>query len=107
MTLLNYITFPIIIFISFSLVGCGDERLPDRQNNEKIVRIGTADNNGRLSGLLGLAKQLGYLEEELQHIDYQYSISGFAGAGPAVNEGLATNAIDIAVYADFPGIIAT
>ncbi|MBO1916206.1 hypothetical protein J4727_10175 [Providencia rettgeri] len=52
--------------------------------------------------MLGLAKQLGYLEEELQKVDYQYSISGFAGAGPAVNEGLATNAIDIAVYADFP-----
>lgn len=107
MTLLNYIKFPIIVLISFILVGCGDERLPDSKNNEKIVRIGTADNNGRLSGLLGLAKQLGYLEEELQKVDYQYSISGFAGAGPAVNEGLATNAIDIAVYADFPGIIAT
>ncbi|MBQ0532399.1 ABC transporter substrate-binding protein [Providencia rettgeri] len=107
MVLLNYIKFPIIVLISFILVGCGDERLPDSKNNEKIVRIGTADNNGRLSGLLGLAKQLGYLEEELQKVDYQYSISGFAGAGPAVNEGLATNAIDIAVYADFPGIIAT
>ncbi|WP_272685846.1 hypothetical protein [Providencia sp. PROV115] len=85
MTLLNYIKFPIIVLISFILVGCGDERLPDSKNNEKIVRIGTADNNGRLSGLLGLAKQLGYLEEELQKVDYQYSISGFAGAGPAVN----------------------
>ncbi|CAB5585810.1 ABC transporter substrate-binding protein [Providencia hangzhouensis] len=107
MVLLNYIKFPIIVLISFILVGCGDESLPGSKNNEKIVRIGTADNNGRLSGLLGLAKQLGYLEEELQKVDYQYSISGFAGAGPAVNEGLATNAIDIAVYADFPGIIAT
>lgn len=68
MTLLNYIKFPIIVLISFILVGCGDERLPDSKNNEKIVRIGTADNNGRLSGLLGLAKQLGYLEEELQKL---------------------------------------
>ncbi|MBO1929216.1 hypothetical protein J4731_12190 [Providencia rettgeri] len=51
--------------------------------------------------MLGLAKQLGYLEEELQKVDYQYSISGFAGTGqPSMR--LATNAIDIAVYADFP-----
>ncbi len=34
MTLLNYIKFPIIVLISFILVGCGDERLPDSKNNE-------------------------------------------------------------------------
>ncbi len=89
------------MLISFILVGCGDERLPDSKNNEKIVRIYAAD-------IMNIAVVCRFsktarisLVEELQKVDYQYSISGFAGAGPAVNEGLATNAIDIAVYADF------
>lgn len=107
MKLLRSIALPAIVLISFILTGCGDEKPTESVATEKVVRIGTADNNGRLSGILGLAKQLGYLDEELSKVNYRYSISGFAGAGPAVNEGLTTSAIDIAVYADFPGIIAT
>lgn len=107
MKLLRSIALPTIAFISFIFTGCGGEKKTESAPTEKIIRIGTADNNGRLSGIFGLAKQLGYLDEELSKVNYQYSILGFAGAGPAVNEGLATSAIDIAVYADFPGIIAT
>ncbi|NDL68449.1 ABC transporter substrate-binding protein [Anaerotalea alkaliphila] len=58
-----------------------------------------------IGGVAGLARELGYLDEELEKAGYAISYQGFSGAGPAVNEALAGGEIDFAVYADFPGIV--
>lgn len=60
-----------------------------------------------IDGIAGIAKELGYLDEELAQAGYSINFIGFSGAGPAVNEALASGKIDFALYADFPGIVLT
>ena len=58
-----------------------------------------------IGGVAGIAQDLGYLDEELNKVGYSLSYQGFTGAGPAVNEALASGKIDFALYADFPGLV--
>lgn len=60
-----------------------------------------------IDGIAGIAKEKGYLDEALSDAGYQINYIGFSGAGPAVNEALASGKIDLALYADFPGIVIT
>ena len=43
-----------------------------------------------------------YIAEELKKVGYEPEFIYFQQAGPAVNEALATNKIDVAMYGDFP-----
>ena len=74
--------------------------------NQKTFYIGTPDAAGALGTLVSLAQEKGYIKEELDPYGYTISVKGFSGAGPAVNEALVANAIDLAVYADVPAISA-
>lgn len=58
-----------------------------------------------MGGIAGIAQVQGYLDEELSNAGYKANYQGFAGAGPAVNEALASGKLDVALYADFPGIV--
>lgn len=59
-----------------------------------------------LAGILKLAQEQGYLEEELKAVGYELNILGFAQAGPAINEAIASGAVDIANYGNLPATVA-
>ena len=45
-----------------------------------------------------MALSKGYIEEELEKVGYKAEVVYFQQAGPALNEALATNKIDVAMY---------
>ncbi|MGN0483780.1 MAG: ABC transporter substrate-binding protein [Lachnospiraceae bacterium] len=97
--------------------GCGSaksskEKLDVKKSTETqaassetsgVVRIGVPQNGENYLGELeNLAYQKGYLDEEIENAGYKAEIVGFTGAGPEMNEALAGDSIDVAVYGDFP-----
>jgi sulfonate transport system substrate-binding protein len=72
----------------------------------KTAKLGFPGTNNVFQGLLGVAQNKRFIEEELEKIGYNIEFVSFSGMGPAVNEALAGSKIDLAIYADFPGIIA-
>lgn len=92
------------------LVGCGNgkaaENTKSTEKVEKVVRIGFPGTQNFIGGVAGVAQEKKYIEEELSKAGYKVEYKPFAAAGPAVNEALTANEIDIAMYADFPGILS-
>jgi sulfonate transport system substrate-binding protein len=69
----------------------------------KTLNIGVGGSDSSFSMELGnLAYEKGYLEEELNEVGYTVKITAFSGAGPEINEALASSSINAAVYGDFP-----
>lgn len=69
----------------------------------KTLNIGVGGTDGAWSMELGnLAYEKGYLEEELNTAGYTANVVAFQGAGPEINEALASGALNAAVYGDFP-----
>ncbi len=67
-----------------------------------VVRFGSsAGENGILLGLPGVARELGYIQEELNAIGYDVEFAGFAN-GVAVNEAFASNNLDVSTLGDVP-----
>lgn len=71
----------------------------------KPFKIGLASQLDVPTGVLGLAVQNGYLDEELASVGYKPEFIGFAQAGPAVNEAFVSKDIDAALYGDFPAVV--
>jgi sulfonate transport system substrate-binding protein len=102
------ISFVLCICILSILAGCTRTAatMADAAGEKRqTIRLGTPDGNGRLYGVEGIAYQKGFLAEELSKAGYDFEVVGFAGAGPGVNEALASGAIDFASYAEVPGLI--
>ena len=82
----------------------------DAANTEdfKVVRIATpgidSDGNAAMQEGAAIAQQKGFFEEELNAIGYTAEYIGFATQGVGVNEALAAEEADIALYGDFPAI---
>lgn len=94
----------------FMLVGCGNskqgESIKSGEKIEKVVRIGFPGTQNFIGGVAGVAQEKKYIENELEKVGYKVEYKPFAAAGPAVNEALTAKEIDIAIYADFPGILS-
>ncbi len=91
----------------FMLVGCGNSKQAENtRSTEKVVRIGFPGTQNFIGGVAGLAQEKKYIDDELSKAGYKVEYKPFAAAGPAVNEALTANEIDIAMYADFPGILS-
>lgn len=107
--------------MAFGLVGCGtgnqedagsgssqnasrsEKETDDGKGDLKEFRIGVGGSDNALTMEMGnLAYQKGYLEEELNAVGYTAKISAFMGAGPEINEALASGELDAAIYGDFP-----
>ena len=89
------------------LVSCRNSESPaPGMPANKTVKLGFPGTNNVFQGLLGVAQNKKFIEEELEKIGYRIEFVAFSGMGPAVNEALAGSKIDLAIYADFPGIIA-
>lgn len=63
-----------------------------------------AEGNVSLLGNAAVARDQGYIEEELNAIGYTSDYVGFQSAGVGANEALAAKEADIAIYGDFPAI---
>ena len=99
--------FLLLLFAVASFISCrNSESPPQSMSANKTVKLGFPGTNNVFQGLLGVAQSQGFIAEELQKIGYNIEFVSFSGMGPAVNEALAGNKIDLAIYADFPGIIA-
>ena len=70
----------------------------------KEVNIGFVDTSGSgvLSDTLGVARDKGFFEEEFKDLDVKVNFVPMTGAGPAINEALASGDLDIAEYGDVP-----
>lgn len=99
--------------LAVGVSGCGAEGKQDKEqssNNsgKKVVRILTpgvdADGNAALQESIFIAREEGYLDEELKAAGYTAEYTGFASAGVGINEALAAGEGDVAVYGDFPAI---
>lgn len=76
----------------------------EQANGEyKVLSIGAGGSDEAVSlELANLAYDKGYLEEELNQVGYTAKIVAFQGAGPEINEALASGNVNAAVYGDFP-----
>lgn len=71
------------------------------------VQIGYVDvsGSGILSDTLGVARDQGFIEEEFNAIGVKAELVPMTGAGPAINEALASSNLDIGFLGDVPAII--
>ncbi|MFW2486956.1 ABC transporter substrate-binding protein [Clostridium chromiireducens] len=94
----------------FMLVGCGNSKQSENTKStekvEKVVRIGFPGTQNFIGGVAGVAQEKKYIDDELSKAGYKVEYKPFAAAGPAVNEALTAKEVDIAIYADFPGILS-
>jgi sulfonate transport system substrate-binding protein len=91
-----------VMFVFWRNIEGPPQSLPAK----RTVKLGFPGTNSVFQGLLGVAQEKRFIEEELEKIGHQIEFASFSGMGPAVNEALAGNKIDLAIYADFPGIIS-
>ena len=92
----------VLIISLLTLISCGNS---SKTSNDKVLKIGYPGTQSALSGVAGIAQQKGFIDSYLKELGYSVEYIGFPSAGPGVNEALASNEIDIAIYADFPGIL--
>lgn len=55
--------------------------------------------------MLGVARDQGFIEEELDAIGVKAELVPMTGAGPAINEALASSHLDVGVLGDVPAVI--
>ena len=92
-------------------IGCGTEKqVKNSQTSERqttVLRFGyTATNTDGLTGLVGAARNLGYLDEELGKVGATFEEHPFVKAGPAINAALASKELDIGELGDVPAAVA-
>jgi len=70
------------------------------------VNIGFVDTSGTniLLGSEGIARDNGYFEEEFEKIGVKVNLVPMSGAGPAINEALASGSLDIGILGDVPAV---
>lgn len=76
------------------------------ENGLKTVSIASPGQHNLPTENALLAKELGYVDEEMEKAGYKVEYKGFAQAGPAINEALAAKEVDIAVYNELPALTA-
>ncbi|MCB2358569.1 ABC transporter substrate-binding protein [Clostridium estertheticum] len=95
-----------LFLVSFSACGKKADTVNIKVTHEnKVVKLGFPGNSSVLGGISGIAQEKKYFEEELAKVGYKIEYVAFPAAGPAVNQALAGNKIDFAIYADFPGVV--
>ena len=111
----SVVAIGIITALVFGIAGCGSgnekKDVPDSTASSetqtlKTVRIGAVGQNNVLSDAIGIADNQGFLKEELEKAGYEPEVTGFAQAGPAINEAFASEEIDMAIYGDLPATVA-
>lgn len=94
------------VLVSIIFVGCQNndsKELADGKKSEVVLRIGAQPYP--LYSSIYVAKELGYLDEELGKVGAKYEWTDFK-SGPLVNEAVAAGSEDIGFMADMPAILA-
>lgn len=102
--------------LALGLAGCGSQATNNSgqaaasaaasAGASKVVRIGAPSGDGSLIELGAIAQKEKLFEQELQKVGYDIEYTGFAQAGPAINEAFSSGAIDATVYGDIPALTA-
>lgn len=79
-----------------------EKNIVENNKNKKIIRIGFPSIAANTLEAGGVAKNKNFLKEELEKEGYEVEFIYFQQAGPALNEALSTNKIDVAMYGDLP-----
>ena len=110
------LTTLISTFFISSLTGCGSsaseeiksgkDEISASSKAEREVNIGFVDTSGAniLLGSEGVARDNGYFEEEFEKIGVKVNLVPMSGAGPAINEALASGSLDIGILGDVPAV---
>lgn len=79
----------------------------EKSSTTDTVKFGFVDvtGTGQITGTLGIAKDNGYIDEELKKIGVKAEFVPMTGAGPAINEALASGNLDVGNLGDVPAII--
>ena len=92
----------VLLFLAFGNYFKSGEKKEIVTEVQKTVIIGLPGISNQTLEATGVALNKSYIEEELEKIGYKAEIVYFQQAGPALNEALATDKIDIAMYGDLP-----
>lgn len=96
---------------ALALTGCGNQSAGAATSGStggslKKVRIGVPGQDNTLVENGSIAQKHGFLKEELEKVGYEPEFSGFAQAGPAINEAFSSGSLDLTEYGDLPGYSA-
>ena len=100
--LIGLIALIVLAFGPFKPKDKNNENANTAEVNLKKFIIGLPGISNQTLEATGIAVNKGYIAEELKKVGYEPEFIYFQQAGPAVNEALATNKIDVAMYGDFP-----
>lgn len=109
------ITFKLMVmFVAIGIIitGCGSTKSASSNDSNisktlRTVKIGYVDSGKSFpSDALGIAIEKGYIADELKKVNAIAQFIPFVGAGPAINEALASNSLDLGNLGDVPSIIA-
>lgn len=101
----------LLLIAALALTACSKESsesttAKDGSTELKEVKIGYPTAGSEyIGGIAGYAQEKGYLDEALKEAGYKITYVPFAGAGPAVNDAIVAEDVDVVIYADFPGIV--
>lgn len=103
-------------FVLSAVTACGssadnvvdnkEEEITASSDGAREVNIGFVDTSGAniLLGSEGIARDNGYFEEEFEKIGVKVNLVPMSGAGPAINEALASGSLDIGILGDVPAV---
>lgn len=96
------------VILGVTITACSNKKVATtktKATEKKVVTLGFPGTHSTLFGVALIAQNKKYFEKELEKVGYKIEYVPFAAQGPAVNEALASKKINLAIYADFPGIV--
>lgn len=103
----------LIALVLSVFVGCGnnkkeassDKNLPVTGELKEVLIGFPSGGSDWPSGVLGVGKEYGYIDEYLKPLGYKAKYESFVGAAPAIHEALVSDKLDYVVYAGFAGVL--
>ncbi|GFH43316.1 ABC transporter substrate-binding protein [Lactococcus hodotermopsidis] len=100
------------VIVLTGFVACGNTKKDANAKKDilstglKTVSIGFPSGGSDWpSGVLGVGKEYGYIDEYLKPLGYKAKFESFVGAAPAIHEALVSDKLDYVVYAGFAGVL--
>lgn len=98
----------VAVIIILAAAGFASYTMKNKSQERQVVRFGSGGASGQagvFQGIAAVAKELGYLDEELDKVGFDVEFYMFSNGG-AVNEAIATGEIDLASMGDVPTAVA-
>jgi aliphatic sulfonates family ABC transporter substrate-binding protein len=98
--------------MALAMTGCGAKTEQTGTgaitDTPRVLRYGFVDGGGTgiPTGIIGIAKEQGYFDEELAKVNATIDLSGFRNAGPGINAAIASKSIDMGGLGDIPALVA-